>query len=53
METKENLIKELARLYTGLTVSEFSRRFGRYDKYRLARHLRLAKAIYLQTGELI
>jgi hypothetical protein len=53
METKENLIKELARLYIGITVSEFTRRFGCYDKDRLARHLRLAKVIYLQTGALI
>lgn len=53
METKESLIKEVARLYKGITVAEFCRRFGKYDKETLARAVRLAKAIYMQEGVLV
>lgn len=51
--TKENLFKEFASFYKGITVAEFNRRFGKYDTATLERHLRLAKAIYMQTGAIL
>lgn len=51
--TKENLIKEFASFYKGITVAEFNRRFGKYNARELSSHIRLAKAIYMQTGWII
>ena len=51
MGTKESLIIEVARLCKGMTVVEFKRKFGKYDTKTLARAVRLAKNIYMQTGE--
>ena len=53
VKTKASLFKEYASFYAGITVAEFNRRFGRYDTATLERHLRLAKAIYMQTGWII
>ena len=53
VKTKGTLFKEFANFYKGMTVAEFGQRFGRYDTATLERHLRLAKAIYMQTGGII
>lgn len=51
--TKESLLYEIARLYKGISVMEFYRKFGRLDTQTLLRRLRLAKAIFKQTGEML
>ncbi len=51
--TKESLLYEIARLYKGITVTEFNRKFGGMTTGALSRRLRLAKAIFNQTGEML
>ena len=53
MSKKEQMICEFASFYKGITVAEFNRRFGRYNARELSSHIRLAKAIYMQTGWII
>ena len=49
---KEDLFREIATLYKGITVAEYQKKFGGMSAECIARRLRLAKAIYMQTGVL-
>ena len=52
-KTKESLIKEVARLYKGITVAEYAKIYGRMTTPQLERIIRLKKVVYLQSGELL
>lgn len=51
--TKESLLREIATLYKGITVVEFQKRFGGMSTGMLFRSVRLAKAIFAETGVLL
>ena len=48
--SKEQLLREVATLYKGITVLEFQKRFGGMSAGRIFLSLRLAKAIFAETG---
>ena len=50
---KQSLIMEIARLHKGMTVVEFARKYGRLTKEQLERRVRLEKAVWMQSGELV
>ncbi len=50
---KEQLLREIATLYKGITVVEFQKRFSGMSAGRIFLSLRLAKAIFLETGVLL
>lgn len=51
--SEEELFREIATLYKGITVVEFQKRFGGMSASRIFLSLRLAKAIFLETGVLL
>ena len=53
MVSKEQLLREIATLYKGITVAKFQEKFGRMSAEMIARRLRLAKAIYMQVGVML
>lgn len=50
---KEQLLREIATLYKGITVAKFAEKFGRMTAEMIARRLRIAKAIYMQVGVMV
>lgn len=50
MVSKEQLLREIATLYKGITVAKFQEKFGNMSVEMIARRLRLSKVIYMQVG---
>jgi uncharacterized protein (DUF433 family) len=53
MSRKELLIYEIARMYKGITVAEYAKRFGHLTTEQLERYIRLKKVVALQSGEMV
>jgi hypothetical protein len=53
MSKKEQLLLEVARLYKGITVVEFEKKFGKMNEETLGRYIRLVKVISMQIGVML